>query len=216
VGLLFQPSSARATVLVQDDPNSHQGSPLGHFTGSLTYNQGTATLAVTLTNTSDPSTGYFLTAFGFGNPGDKITGVTYSTTNSNFALIGGSSFQDGIKTTPFGTADIGASATGGEWDGGGSPNGGLAVGQSATFTFKFTGTGVNSLTEKDFLNALTEDPEGAGSVLLPVRFRGGQGSDKVGAVVIPEPASLVLGLSGLIPLGLVAVSRFRRRAPPVA
>jgi hypothetical protein len=215
VGLLFQPSSARATVLLADDPNSHQGSPLGHFTGSLTYNQSTATLSVTLTNTSDPSTGYFLTAFAFGNPGDKITGVSFTTTDNRYQLIGGGTYQDQISAPPFGTADIGASATSGSWDSGGQPNG-LTPGQSATFTFKFTGAGVNSLTEKDFLNALTEDPEGGGPVFLPVRFRGGQGSDKVGAIVVPEPTSLAVVLSGLIPVGLVAVSRFRRRAPPVA
>jgi hypothetical protein len=220
VGLLFQPSSARATLLLQDDPNSHQGSPLGHFTGSLTYtktNANSGTLVLTLTNTSALSTGYYLTAFAFDNPNNKITGVTYSSTDSNFNLIGSASVNGGIKVTPFGTADLGASSDPGAqqpWEGAGSPNNGLAVGKSATFTFKFTGTGVGDLTEKDFVTALTDSPEGGGSVFLPVRFRGGQGSDKVGAVVVPEPASLVVGLSGLIPFGLVAVARLRRRAPP--
>src|SRR5262249_31053565 len=152
------------------------------------------TLVQTLTNTSAPSTGYYLTAFAFDKPSNKITGVTFSSTDTNFQLIGSPSVNGGIKVAPFGTAGLGAASDLGAtlpWEGGGSPNNGLAVGKSATFTFYLTGTGVGNLTEKDFVTALTEGSQGGGPAFLPVRFRGGAGSDKVGAVVVPEPASLV-------------------------
>jgi hypothetical protein len=119
---LLPPSSARATLYFQDNPTTQNptpgNGPLGHFSRSLTFTSmgaNSRTLVLTLKNTSAASAGYHLTEFVFGNPADKITGVSSftgkngdGTTNSKFELVGGPSFQDGITIPPFGTADIGA------------------------------------------------------------------------------------------------------------
>src|SRR5207245_5685315 len=96
---------------------------------------------------------------------------------------------------------------------GGSPLGGIAIGQTATFTFLLSGTGVN---ETDAFNSEL------------VRFKGftNGSSDKTGVHIgsdgpptaVPEPATLLLVGPGMA--GLVWLRRRRRRRqmarPPAA
>lgn len=178
-------------------------SGLGAFEGTFNYtptNATQGTLVITLKNTS-PQSGY-LTAFVFNNPEDRITAASLTSSDSDFFLLGGPSFNNGVNGAPFGLFDLGAS-TGGSFQGGGNPSVGIAVGFTETFTFNFTGTQMDTLTTAMFLSEYS-DPQGrdAGSEVFVARFRGFRdgGSDKVPLdppSKAPEPSSLLLACAGL-------------------
>jgi hypothetical protein len=192
----------------------------GSFNGTAQYsaaNANQATLTVELWNTSLAANGGYLTAFVFHNPSDQITGATLVSTNSHFSILGGPSFQGDIAAPPFGNFDLGAS-TSGAFLGGGSPVGGIGVGESSTFTFALEGTGLDLLTWDSFFDTASAADGGShGPVAMLARFRGfiNGGSDKVPGGTIeeiprdsPEPATLLLGaMATLAGLG----SRWRRR-----
>jgi PEP-CTERM motif len=82
--------------------------------------------------------------------------------------------------------------------GGGKPQPGIGVGETATFYFNLTGTGISSLGATDFAS---------NNNFAAVRFRGfaDGGSDKVtggggGGAQVPEPATIFLLGSGLLGL----------------
>lgn len=193
-------TTASASVdIFGDTGNSSSG--LGDFTATLTYlatDDQNATLTIAIENTSPPANGGYLVALAFVNPSDLISSVSLASTSASFdTLIGGPSFENAISVSPFGDLDIGASVTT-DWLGGGSPTGGLAVGESATFTFTFgAASGLSGLNELSFLSADAKSDYG-----FLVRFRGfdNDGSDKVPGI-IPEPASIavwtLIGLAGL-------------------
>ncbi|WP_435007241.1 PEP-CTERM sorting domain-containing protein [Tundrisphaera lichenicola] len=206
-------SSSQSAFLTGDASNST--SNLGNYTGSLNVTDQmatTATLTITLKNTSTNAGGY-LTAFVLNNPGDSITGVSLSLHPANFGLLGLD--NNNVGGSPFGQFDFGAS-TSGSFEGGGPPSKGIAIGSSGTFVFHLTGTNLTSLTDASFLNTLSTG-NGAGQGYQPfvVRFRGftGGGSDKVPVLIpnaaVPEPSSLALiGIAGTV--GLM-VRRVRNR-----
>ncbi|AGA25977.1 hypothetical protein [Singulisphaera acidiphila] len=182
--------------------------PLGDFTGSLVVaNQTstTATLTITLTNTSPVANGGYLTAFVLNNPGNMITGISLTSAPANFTLLGTPPFQDGINGAPNGQFDFGVS-TGNGFEGGGSPSKGLAVGATGIFTFSLTGTNLSTLSPADFASALSGGTGiGQGPEFFVARFRGfnNNGSDKVPGTLstVPEPSSLVsCGIAGVIGL----------------
>ena len=190
---------------------------LGSFDGSFSYtplNSSSATLEIVLNNTTQLALGGYLTAFVFNNPEHKITGATLSSSNANFAVMGGPGYNGGINAAPFGHFDLGASSTGGQFLGGGSPNGGIPAGGSATFTFSLTGNGLDGLSASSFFSALSS-PQGQdiSPAFLVARFRGfpNGGSDKVPGVYtggggggggggienVPEPGTMTLAGIGI-------------------
>lgn len=95
--------------------------------------------------------------------------------------------------------NVGA-GTGGDYEGGGSPNDGIGIGDSGTFTFTLDTT-LDALTLEASFLALGADSA--------VRFRGltDGGSDKltnVSLAPVPLPASAFLLLAGLAGLGLMS------------
>jgi hypothetical protein len=192
----------------------------GSFNGTAEYtaiSASQATLTVELWNTSPAANGGYLTAFVFHNPSDRITGATLESTNSHFSILGGPNFHGDIPAPPFGNFDLGAS-TSGAFLGGGSPVGGIGVGDSSTFAFALVGTGLDLLTLDSFFGVPSAADSGSqGPVALLARFRGfaNGGSDKVPGGMIedvprntPEPATLLLGaMATLAGLG----SRWRKR-----
>lgn len=216
VGLAATPSRANVAI-VADTGNSESNK--GFFTGSFSYlstSSTDASLTFELTNTSPAANEGFLTAFAFNNPDDLVTDATLSSTNANFDIIGDPSFNNSINGQPRGRFDIGAS-TSNQWLGGGNPNQGIGVGETETFTFALTGTGLDTLTEQSFINALSTGG-GEPGVFFYARFLGFEDgdSDKVPAVAVPEPSPLLLGLATVVPIAAVGYIRRRRRTVTAA
>ena len=209
---LVCPTSSQALTILGDETISTTG--LGDFEGEFTYSfsgETSATLSVELTNTTPlPAAEAYIAGFVFNNPG-SITGVSFSDTY--FQLLGATSFNNNVSGSPFGDFDIGA-ALGGDFLGGGSPNNGIPIGSTKTFSFGLTGTGLHLLTEQSFVNELSYFDNGGPRQFFLVRIKGikdvagldlGEGSDKVPATtdgngVIPEPATMILLGSGLLGL----------------
>jgi PEP-CTERM motif len=165
---------------------------------SATINITGNVLTITLTNTSPAPNGGFLTAAAFNlTPGTVIN--NFVTTNANFNVFGPSPTGWTGNVSPDGTRTHLISATGNDYNGGGSPNGGTPTG--ATVTFTVTLASLNGNTETSVFNSML------------IRMRGFQdgGSDKDPLLVssVPEPASMLLLGTGL--LGAAAGIRRRRR-----
>ena len=147
------------------------------------------TLSITLTNTSPAANGGFITADAFNLAGAASV-TSFATTNGNFSLVSGP-----INVAPDGTREFVITATPGAqpYLGGGSPKGGIAVGNSATFTLGLGGN-ISGVTEANVFSSQL------------VRFRGfaDGGSDKDhttpgGAVPIPGSFFLFgIGLAGFV------------------
>jgi len=197
-GLSAGIASADIIAFASDSTFSTEG--IGHFSGTLNweFNGGASgVLTVDLTNENSLSTGGFITAFAFNIATIDPSVAMLSSSSSNFSLI------TDINAMPFGmNYDAGAS-TGGMFQGGGNPSGGLAAGQSGSFVFSISGPDLASVTASSFLG--TGDSRG-----FVVRFRGfaDGGSDKVPAGVngAPIPAPGVLAM-----LGIASVFGGRRR-----
>jgi hypothetical protein len=192
----------------------------GEFTGKFEVDNVSTTSAVirvTLTNTSAAAGGGYITGFAFNNPDNLITGAVLTATPTNynsFQLLGPDTYNNTVDASPFGKFDIGA-AVGGDWTGGGSPTTGILAGNTATFEFTLTGTGLDTITALDILSELSKMQGNKTGEEFIVRFKGfnNGNSDKVGAVVthggnppppppppsnpVPAPAGLILGLIGI-------------------
>ncbi len=209
LGLVAWSPAARADFVLTSDLTNPNTEPYNTtFTADVSLRalaNGNSRLTIDLINTTTSSSpGGYITGFAFSTPGQAsyISG-SYTTTNSNFSLLSGS-----VSTQPYPSQDLGG-ALGGSWVGGGSPTGGISWSASGTnqaiFTYDFSG---QSLTENQFKDAMLGTSSDPGFL---VRFRGlsGGGSNKVPAVIVPEPTSAVLlGLS-LLGVSLFGVRRYR-------
>jgi hypothetical protein len=156
---------------------------------------------VELTNTSPVANGGYLTAFAL-----TTHLISLSSTDSDFVLLGRSSFDNSIGAMPYGDFDIGVSLSNNgnnPFQGGGNPQKGIGVNITEFFTFEFTGTGLSAWSTQDFLEELSAgNATDKSPTFFIARFRGFNdgGSNKTPASPAPEPATIVLlgiGLAGL-------------------
>ena len=165
-----------------------------NFTGTIQYTPTSASAGVVtimLNNMTPVNVGGYLTGFVFnvGSTDTNASATLTSTTNANFLGLASHT------ASPFGAFDAGASL-GANWQGGGSPAGGIAIGGSGTFTFNVSANDAQTLTAQSFLTG------GPNAYNFVVRFRGLEngGSDKVPAV--PAPAAGALAAMTMLGLGL--------------
>lgn len=239
---LAAPGSARAAFVADSMVYVQSSAPTagpGYFTGTVAVDnisKTSASVQITLTNTSPLANGGYLTALAFNLPG-TITSASLTTsynpnTAQSFNLIGGvtsatpkGDFSNDVTTGPLGTLDIGA-AVGPDWHSSGTASNGLAPGETGTFTFTLNGSSsnLNNLTAQALMDLLSVASGGSGRAALAVRFRGFSGNpdnDKVvGGVVCPPPPTNPPGgavpappgvLLGLLGAGCLFGRKFRRR-----
>ena len=219
--LLLSGVTSQALVITGGGTGGTSTSNLGAYTGSFDYtafSDTSAQIQISLTNTSVASNGGYLTAIAFNNPSDYIQSSTLAMSgNTNFSILPSDgnviNTGDELGGDPYGDFDLGASITN-SWIGGGSPTGGLGVGDSATFTFALTGTNLTSLTADTFFQTLSSGNAGEGHQAFAVRFRGFEngGSDKVigsagdpGVAPVPEPSTVVLFGMSIFMFGFMAL-----------
>jgi MYXO-CTERM domain-containing protein len=181
-------ASADLVAIAGDSANSAEG--LGDFVGSVEYTSiggDAGTLIISLTNTSDPANGGFITGFLF-NIDSTDPGVIAELVSGDYPFD--QCDGNGLNGQPFGNPYDAGAALGGNFEGGGNPSNGIGVGDTGTFTFAIIADDAGSLSGNDFLNGPYEFD-------FIVRFRGFEdgGSDKV---PVPAPGALaLLALAGL-------------------
>ena len=181
------PSETKADIVGICDPDGPGDCAAAvSFTGNV--------LTITLANTSPALNSGFITAAAFNlTAGTTVTNFT--STNSNFALFGpgGGAWTGNVSPDPDRTSLI--SATGNDYNGGGSPNDGTGTGAIVTFTV--TLASLNGNSESSIFNSLLIrergfNPDGSDKDPLTPG-----GPDPRGIIPVPEPASILLLGSGL-------------------
>jgi len=174
------------------------------------FNAQTNTFTFTITNTSaitSPGSTATITGIGFDLPplgNASSSGLNGFTGTQAPSLTSTFNFSDGdLGTVPAGfnnvVLDFGFTTGPSANFNGGSPNDGLAPGESASFTV--TGAAFTGFTEQQICNAIF------------VRFQGlANGGSDVGVPnQVPEPSSIFLMGSALLGLGGYARKRFNLR-----
>lgn len=187
-------SAAQADVVSFVSNNAASTENLGSYAGSLTFTAQSPTtglLTIMLENLSPTANGGKITGVVFNmHSADAAATATLASATHPFLNTGSES------AAPFGTFEAGA-ALNANWSGGGSPNPGIAVGDTGTFIFNVVASDAGFLSAGSFLS------DG-----LVVRFRGfaNGGSDKSPAIPAPAPAILLAS-------GAAAALRRRRNWP---
>lgn len=209
--LMLAVSSAQADpVLFATGDKLSSDSTTAVFSGSIELTAASATegtLVISLTNSSAASNGGYITALAFNNPGPiNPLSVSLSTDSGLTTVLGGPSYNNTIPASPVAAFDIGA-GVGSSWLSGGSPTGGIGVGDTGNFTFTLTGN-LSGLTTQSFIETLNED----GGEWLALRFRGfdDDGSSKYGTTVVPIPAAAWLFGSALLGMAGIGARRGRK------
>lgn len=185
-------SPAFGSIAFSGDTASSTGNTGSNYSGTLSYDFVSGSmgeLTITITNETPALEGGRLTAIVFRF--DTVDGSASTLLTSS--TVSGMTNTGTVNGAPFGTF-MGGAGTGGQFEGGGSPANGLAIGATATFVWKITASDAASLTDLSFANAANQPS-------LLVRFRGltGDRSDKVPSEFVPAPASLALvGFAGLV------------------
>ncbi len=192
--ILSGASLASADIInIQENPAASQNG-LGLYTGTIEYNAALfgnqGTLTISLTNTSDPGNGGFLTGFLFNiNSADAAATAMLDSATHPF---------DGVTDemgNPFGTFDAGA-ALNGNFLGNGNPSAGIGVGDTGVFEFIVTASDAGSLSANSFIS-------GPAQHNFIARFRGfnDEDSDTVPGMQVPGPGAaallLLAGLTGI-------------------
>lgn len=193
VAMIAAPAAADIIHFTADQDNSTEQTGVT-FDGSIAYEfvgGSNGMITITITNTTDPSIGGFVTGFVFNiDSADSNAKATLdSSSNPNFVGI------QNASASPFGIFDAGA-AVSGNWEGGGSPDDGIAIGDTGEFAFSLNASDASSLSAISFLS-------GPNEFNFIVRMRGvgvdGEDSDKVPVVVTPAPGALaLLALAGVV------------------
>lgn len=207
VGVMLGPSvavQAGRIEIFSVGANNTEG--LGSFTGSLEYAfdpfGDLDFLSVTLTNTSDPDNGGFITGFVFNiASADDEASVTLTSGSHPFENL----TEGGLNAQPFGNPFDAGAALGGKFLGGGSPTEGIAVGDTGIFEFDVMAFDAADLTAR----YLTDGPFEFNFIVRFSAFENGD-SDRVPATIIPLPPALALGGLGL--LGAMFGARRVRRS----
>jgi len=203
---LLAPQVSQATLTGVCGPLTSEDAQVGFCQKSLTILG--SLLTITLQNTSPASNAGFIVAYAFNLP-TGVAATLFSTTDPDFDTF----LEGSVHTPPFGfrtdVISLGGDFSNAFTGAGGSPTGGIGVGQSAQFVFSLSSTGVN---ETDVFNSEL------------VRFKGFNDgrSDKTGVnldgpngppAAVPEPMTLLLVGPGMA--GIVWLRRRRRRASGV-
>ena len=197
--------TARADTITIVGTNSGQASTA---TIVCDFNSQTNTLTFTVTNTSaitSPGSTSVITGIGYDLPptgNASSSGLNGFTGSQAPSLSSNFTFSDAdVGNVPAGFNNVVldfAFITGSNFAGG-TPNDGLAPGESASFTV--TGAAFTGFTESQICNAIF------------VRFQNvpGVGSDVGVPGQVPEPSSILLLGSALLGLGGYARKRLKRR-----
>lgn len=148
-------------------------SSLGNFEAELNWDD--SQLNISLTNTSNPSNGGFITGFLINLPSGASFNVGWTDTGLQFL----SSADGPYNGAPYGGFDVGYAA-GGNYLGGGNPSVGIGVGDIGHFTLSDWQT-TDGMSIADMIDDLDNN--------FIVRFRGfnNGGSDKVVGSFPPPP-----------------------------
>src|SRR5262249_29718257 len=200
---LLAPDVSQATLTGNCGPLTSEPTQVGSCQTSLTISGSWPTIS--LTNTSPAANAGYIVADAFNLPAG-VAATLFSTTDPDLDTV----LEGHVQPSPFGhrtdIVSLGGNLNTAFTGAGGSPVGGITVGQTAQFVFSVSSAGVN---ETDAFNSEL------------VRFKGSSNgkSDKTGIeldgpngppAAVPEPMTLLLVGPGMA--GFVWLRHRRRRS----
>ncbi|MBU1229969.1 MAG: hypothetical protein KKA55_14565 [Proteobacteria bacterium] len=176
------------------------------------YNPLTHVADFSILNTT--STQGMITGFAFGLPLDGIgagilSASVLASTNPSFQLFNvGAVLPNSIHSPQLPTYFDMGMGTGPNFAGGGNPNNGILLGQTATFSLLFSGPGAGNWDMAGILAALAQEQGTPFALRFQATGLNGEGSDV--ATPTPIPGAVWLLGSGL--MGLLGLKRRRAAA----